>query len=129
MSWEAYCHLLQLKENNNDSRGLLLSSTIEAKQRVGRLVVIFSNWSETTKDDNESKSWLVIVFSTWGKKPKDDNKLFSSSLSSTTEERNAKNDNEPRGSLSIFATKAKQPRTMMNQDFGLLSSSTPKEKN
>jgi hypothetical protein len=50
-------------------------------------------------------------------------------LSFAPKEKNAKNENERRGSLSSSATKAKQPRTTTNQDLGSSSSSAPEEKN
>jgi hypothetical protein len=42
------------------------------------------------------------------------------------EEKNAKDNNEPKGSLSSYVAKEKQPRMITNRDF---DSSTTKEKN
>jgi len=61
------------------------------------------------------------------KKPRDDDKPFCSLLSSKPK-KNVENDNELGGSLSSFATKAKQPKMTMSQDLGSSSFSTPEEK-
>jgi hypothetical protein len=45
------------------------------------------------------------------------------------EEKNAKDNNEPRGSLSSYVAKEKQPRMTTNRDLDSLSSSPTEEKN
>jgi len=44
------------------------------------------------------------------KKPKDDNELKGSSSSSTIEEKNVENNNEPKGSLLFSITKVKKTK-------------------
>jgi hypothetical protein len=101
-SHEAHCHLLQLKKNNEGGgrakilacRHLLQLNSFFRRQLAERLVVVFYNWTKTTKDDNKLRSRLVIIFCTWGKRLRHNDKRPNLSLFSTTDEKNAKNDND-----------------------------------